>query len=78
MKKVAIPHNGNEMHYRHFNRRQWHKALVARKRLNKFCARQALVYNAFSKHMPRWRQITKAQHEEGIGIKRYEVNRHGK
>lgn len=57
MKKIAIIYSGNEMHFGHWSRRQWHKRLVATQKSHKEICRNDSV-----KHLPRWRQREKAHY----------------
>lgn len=54
MKKMVVLYNGNEPHYRHCSRRQWHKILVDKEKARKSYRR------IITKRIPRWRQRKKA------------------
>lgn len=55
MKKIAVLNSdGKFSHYKHYSRRQWHKALVVGQKAEK----KALHEISF-KHKPRWRQLRK-------------------
>lgn len=68
MKKVAILYNGNEMHFKHWSRRQWHKRLVASQKLYKKVQR-----DSSTKHLPRWRQIEKAHYLDNEEYRCYAI-----